>query len=71
VVLINFDLKERIINLSKILDWYSADFGNDDESILLYLSQFLDSKIADDIRKNTSQWEINYQSYNWDLNEIK
>jgi hypothetical protein len=66
-----FDLKERTAHLSKILDWYSSDFGNDTQSILLYLSQFLDSEIADDIRKNTSQWEINHLSYNWDLNEIK
>ena len=66
-----FDLKERTAYLSKILDWYSSDFGNDDKSILLYVSQFLDSEIADDIRKNTSKWEIDHLSYNWDLNEIK
>jgi len=66
-----FDLKERTAHLSKILDWYSSDFGNDDQSILLYVSQFLDSEIADDIRQNTSQWEIDHLSYNWDLNEIK
>ena len=66
-----FDLKERTAYLSKILDWYSSDFGNDDKSILLYVSQFLDSEIADDIRKNTSQWKIDHLSYNWDLNEIK
>ena len=66
-----FDLKIRTAYLSKILDWYSSDFGIDDQSILLYVSQFLDSEIADDIRKNTSQWEIDHLSYNWDLNEIK
>lgn len=66
-----FDLKKRTAYLSKILDWYSSDFGNDDQSILLYVSQFLDSEIADDIRKNLSQWEIDHLSYNWDLNELK
>jgi hypothetical protein len=66
-----FDLKKRTAYLSKILDWYSSDFGNDDQSILLYVSQFLDTEIADDIRKNLSQWEIDHLSYNWDLNEIK
>jgi len=64
-----FDLKKRTAYLSKILDWYSSDFGNDDQSILLYISQFLDSEIADDIRRNSSQWEIDHLSYNWDLNE--
>jgi hypothetical protein len=66
-----FDLNERTAHLSKILDWYSSDFGNDDQSILLYVSQFLDIEIADDIRRNTSKWEIDHLSYNWDLNEIK
>ncbi|MCH6574389.1 MAG: hypothetical protein IH795_04165 [Bacteroidetes bacterium] len=65
-----FDLKKRTAYLSKILDWYSSDFGNDDKSILLYISQFLDSEIADDIRRNSSQWEIDHLSYNWDLNEL-
>ena len=67
----NFDLKKRTAYLSKILNWYSSDFGNDDQSILLYVSQFLDREIADDIRRNLSQWEIDHLSYNWDLNEIK
>jgi hypothetical protein len=66
-----FNLKERRAYLSKILDWYSSDFGNDDRSILLYVSQFLDSEIADDINRNTSLWVIDHLSYNWDLNEIK
>ncbi|TDJ54019.1 MAG: DUF547 domain-containing protein [Ignavibacteria bacterium] len=67
----NFDLKKRTAYLSKILNWYSSDFGNDDQSILLYVSQFLDREIANDIRRNSSQWEIDHLSYNWDLNEIK
>jgi len=67
----NFDLKKRTAYLSKILNWYSSDFGNDDQSILLYVSQFLDRENADDIRRNLSQWEIDHLSYNWDLNEIK
>ncbi len=66
----NFDLKKRTAYLSKILDWYSSDFGNDDQNILLYVSKFLDSEIADDIRRNSSQWEIEHLSYNWDLNEL-
>ena len=63
-----FDLKKRRAYLSKILDWYGDDFGNDDQSILLYVSQFLDREIADDIRRNSSKWEIDHLSYNWDLN---
>lgn len=66
-----FNLKTRTASLSKILDWYSSDFGKNDQSILLYVSQFLETDIADDIKKNTSQWKIDHLSYNWDLNEMK
>ena len=67
----NFNINKRTAYLSKILDWYSSDFGKDDQGILLYISQFLDSDIADDIERNSPQWEIDHLSYNWDLNEIK
>jgi hypothetical protein len=66
-----FDLKTRTIYLSKILDWYEDDFGSSDKEILLYVSQFIDEEIAKDIKMNTSLWNINYLSYDWDLNEIK
>jgi Protein of unknown function, DUF547 len=66
-----FDLKTRTVYLSKILDWYEDDFGSSEKEILLYVSQFLDEKTAADIKSNTSQWEIDYLSYDWDLNELK
>jgi len=66
-----FNVKTRTAYLSKILDWYDDDFGSSKKEILLYVSQFIDKKIALDIKKNTSQWKINYLSYDWDLNDLK
>ncbi len=53
------------------MDWYEEDFGNSDEEILLYISKYLPSGIAEDIRKNTSDWEIDYLTYNWALNDLQ
>ncbi len=65
-----FDMKTRTAWLSKIMDWYDDDFGNSNEEILLYISKFLPAKLAQDIRDNTPEWEINYFPYNWDLNDL-
>lgn len=66
-----FDVKTKTAELSKILDWYDSDFGNNDEEILKYISQFLPSEIAKNINENPGEWDIDYLSYNWDLNELK
>ncbi len=66
-----FDAKTRTAYLSKILDWYEDDFGSSKKEVLLYVSQFIDEKIASDIKKNMSQWKINYLSYDWNLNDLK
>ena len=66
-----FDIKTKTAKLSKILDWYEDDFRNNDEEILKYVSQFLPEEIAKNIKDNLSDWDIDYLSYNWGLNEVK
>lgn len=66
-----FDLKTKTASLSKIMDWYDDDFGSNDEEILLYVSRFLTEEISINIKESLSDWEINYLSYSWDLNEAK
>lgn len=66
-----FDVKTKTAELSKILDWYESDFGNNDEEVLKYVSQFLPSDIAKNINDYLSQWDIDHLSYNWSLNEFK
>ena len=67
----SFDIKTRTAYLSKILDWYDDDFGDSDKEILLYVSQFLDKNLSESIKNNVDDWNIEYNDYNWDLNEIK
>ena len=66
-----FDSDKKITYISKILDWFSEDFGNDDEEILFYVSNYIDKKIGEDIRNNVDDWSIDYMDYDWGLNEYK
>jgi len=66
-----FDLENRTTFLSKILDWYNSDFGDNDEDILWFAAKYIPEKLSKDIRENTGEWNINYLPYNWDLNAIK
>lgn len=66
-----FDKRTRTASLSKILSWYKSDFGKDEQAILSYVVQFIDKETADDIKSNSSEWNIEYLYYNWDLNEYK
>jgi hypothetical protein len=64
-----FDIDTMQAHLSKILDWYSEDFGKNDEEILLYISGFLSDDLAAAIRANPKKWKIKYTKYDWSLNE--
>ena len=66
-----FDTENKMAYISKILDWFEEDFGNNDEEILLYVSNFTDKKIALDIRNNLDDWSIDYLNYDWGLNDHK
>ena len=67
----SFDTDKKVAYLSKIIDWYAGDFGDNDAEILLYLAQFLPADIADDIKANPNAWKIKHNSYDWSLNEQK
>jgi hypothetical protein len=67
----NFDLKNRRANISEIFNWFDEDFGDSDENVLKFISKFIPENISQDINSNISKWEISYNDYNWNLNEIK
>jgi len=64
----HFDVELRKAHLSKILDWFARDFGENDEQILLFVTQFLSEDLAGDIRENTKAWDIKHTKYDWSLN---
>jgi len=64
-----FNIDKKEVKLSKIFDWFDDDFGSDDDKVLLFVSQFLSEELKNNIKYNSSKWEITYLSYNWNLNE--
>lgn len=64
-----FEVERKKAHLSRILDWYSKDFGNNDHEVLLFVSQFLPDSTASSIRADPDQWKIEYMDYDWSLNE--
>lgn len=67
----HFDIKNRKAYLSKIFDWFDEDFGNSDENILKFVSNYLPENLSTEIKPNLSKWDISFNDYNWNLNELK
>lgn len=65
-----FEVEKKVAHLSKLLDWYSGDFGESDKEKLLFVSRFLPEETASAIKKNPGEWQIQYTDYNWALNEL-
>ena len=66
-----FDVTSKTAYLSKILDWYDDDFGNNKQEILRYITHYLNEDLANEINTNILEWQIEYMDYNWDLNDYK
>ncbi len=41
----SFNLKNREAQISKIFDWFEEDFGESEEEVLTYISQYLSDNI--------------------------
>lgn len=65
----SFDIQEKTAYLSKIMDWYAGDFGDTDEERLLYYVRFIDGTAAESIKQNPSEWDIEFNDYDWSLNK--
>ena len=67
----SFDLKNRQANISEIFNWFDEDFGESDKNVLMFISKYVPKNISEDIKSNISKWELSYNDYNWNLNELK
>lgn len=65
------DEKSKIAYLSKILDWFEEDFGENDKEVLMFVSKYLNSKLSSKINEDIDNWSIEYLDYDWGLNELK
>lgn len=64
-----FEIDKKRAYLSKILDWFSDDFGENDQDVLLYIVQFLPDYLAAAIKAEPHNWKIKHTRYDWSLNE--
>ncbi len=67
----HFDIKNRKAYVSEIFSWFDEDFGKSDENILRFIANYVPDNISKDIKSNISKWDISYNDYNWNLNELK
>lgn len=64
------DLTAKTAHVSKILKWYSIDFGKNELEVIKHVSNYLDptdSAILLDLL-SSSELKITYQPYDWGLN---
>ena len=64
-----FEMDRKRAYLSKILDWYSKDFGSNNEEILLFVAQYVEDDVAESIRANPKEWDVKHTEYDWILND--
>lgn len=55
------DISRKEVKLSKIFDWFEADFLKNNATVIDYINKYSDTKIKDNA-------EIQYLNYNWSLN---
>ncbi len=58
---IRLDTRRKTVAVSKIFDWYEKDFTKNGQTVLQFINQYRNSKIADD-------FTIEYDEYDWQLN---
>ena len=67
----HFDTTNKEAYISKVFDWFDEDFGTTDEDVLKFISKYLPENISKNIIANIDKWDISYNDYNWNLNELK
>ncbi len=66
---VTFDEASGALLLSKIFDWYAADFERSAGSVEKFLAKYLSPEKQRLLQ--TRQWDIKYLPYDWSLNELK
>ncbi len=55
------------LRVSKIYQWFKADFGNADAGVLAHLRRYADPRLAEPLRRGV----IDGYDYDWSLNELR
>lgn len=67
---VEIDLESRTVHLTRIIKWYSADFGQD-RDILRWILNYLDptkAGLLTHLQNDGGPINISYQNYDWSLN---
>lgn len=65
----SFDISTKVCQISKIFEWYRQDFGNNNQELIRYISQFLSEQIRKSLLTYPTEWKMMYKEYDWSLNE--
>lgn len=65
----SFDVTYRQARISKIFAWFEEDFGRGDAEVIRHLAKFAPADVADDMVRHAEKWTIDYQPYDWSLND--
>eukprot|EP00252_Welwitschia_mirabilis_P004077 TRINITY_DN14268_c0_g1_i1.p1 TRINITY_DN14268_c0_g1~~TRINITY_DN14268_c0_g1_i1.p1 ORF type:complete len:794 (-),score=167.22 TRINITY_DN14268_c0_g1_i1:557-2938(-) len=64
------DGETKTISLSKLLKWYSVDFGKNESEVVKFVAKYLETTKSEQLLGllNNNQLKITYQNYDWSLN---
>ncbi|KAG0477941.1 hypothetical protein HPP92_012660 [Vanilla planifolia] len=64
------DPQSKVISASKILLWYSVDFGKNEMEVLKHAANYLEPTKSEELLEllASTQLKVTYQSYDWSLN---
>lgn len=64
------DLNAKVVSVSKILKWYSIDFGKNEVEVLKHAANYLEPDVSEAFLEliATTQLKVVYQPYDWGFN---
>lgn len=65
------DPRTRTAKLSQIFNWFSEDYGSDQNETLRFIADFVPIRAANSLRNEARRWTITYLEYDWSLNDHK
>ena len=66
---VHVDVEKRIVHLSRIFDWYAADFGTDKNAALLFVAKYMNDGAARAfLADHVGSVAVLYNEYDWSLN---
>uniref|UniRef100_A0A1D1ZF71 Vacuolar membrane-associated protein iml1 n=1 Tax=Anthurium amnicola TaxID=1678845 RepID=A0A1D1ZF71_9ARAE len=64
------DIESKVASVSKILRWYSVDFGKDETDVMKHGANYVEPSMSEKLLEllADAQLKVTYQPFDWDLN---